>query len=49
LAPRQQLEEEKMTLYEVLATEEMLCVPKVELSQIQTDSLQADLAQKLKG
>jgi hypothetical protein len=49
LALRQQLEEENMNLYEVLATEEMLCVPKVALSNIQTETLQADLAQKLKG
>lgn len=48
LVARQQLEEEKMTLYEVISSEEMLCVPKVELSQIQTESLQNDLAQKLK-
>ncbi len=48
LVLRQQLEEEKMTIYEVIASEEMLCVPKVELSMIQTETLQNELAKKLK-
>ncbi|MEI8366539.1 MAG: hypothetical protein WCF65_09015 [Parachlamydiaceae bacterium] len=33
-------------LYEVAETEEMLCVPKVELSQLKMDTLQVDLAKK---
>ncbi len=48
LAVRQQIEQENMTLYEVLRTEEMLFVPKVALNSIQVEALQTILAQKLK-
>lgn len=38
--------DQKFQLYEVAETEEMLCVPKVELSHLQVESLQLELAKK---
>lgn len=36
------------TLYEIQETEEILCVPKIKLSDLQIETLQASIAQKLK-
>lgn len=49
LAPRQemQIEGEECTLYEVLETSEMLCVPKVPLSAIEISNLQMRISSKL--
>lgn len=49
LASRQQMQHEgkPVILYEVLATEEMLPVQQIPLSQLQVDKLQAELANKL--
>jgi len=41
------IEEKKMLLFEIIATEEMLLIPKIELSQIQTDNVQLELVKKL--
>lgn len=47
---RQEIEQEGKfyNLYEILDTEEILVVPKVNLSSLQIDTLQTDLANKLK-
>jgi hypothetical protein len=37
------------SIYEVLETEEMLCVPKLSLSELQVEKLQLELAKKFKG
>lgn len=36
----------RASLYEVLETEEMLCIPKLSLSELQIDSVQQELAKK---
>lgn len=36
------------TLYEILDAEEMICVPRIKLSDLQIDTLQESIAQKLK-
>lgn len=38
-----------LSIYEVAATEEMLCVPKLSLSELQVEKLQLELAKKFKG
>lgn len=38
-----------LSIYEVLDTEEMLCVPKLALSDLQVEKLQLELAKKFKG
>lgn len=37
------------SLYEVAETEEMLCVPRLSLSELQVEKLQAELAKKFSG
>lgn len=50
IALRQQVEEEGCvySFYEVLATEEMLRVPKINVNQLQVETIQKSLASKLK-
>ena len=38
-----------LSIYEVADTEEMLCVPKLALSELQVEKLQLELAKKFKG
>ena len=38
-----------LSIYEVADTEEMLCVPKLALSDLQVEKLQLELAKKFKG
>lgn len=38
-----------LSIYEVADTEEMLCVPKLALSDLQVEKLQLELARKFKG
>jgi hypothetical protein len=37
-----------LSIYEVLETEEMVCVPKLSLSQLHVEQIQAELAKKFK-